>query len=57
MNRELNFKVGQEVFVTKPSYTLRYIKCTSKNVEEWTYKTTITKIGRKYLYTSDRKNL
>ena len=57
MNRELNFKVGQEVFVTKPSYTLRHIKCTSKNVEEWTYKTIITKIGRKYLYTLDGKNI
>ena len=53
MNRELNFKVGQEVFKTKPSYMLRHIKCTSKNMEEWTCKTTITKIGRKYLYTSD----
>lgn len=53
MNRELNFKVGQEVFAVKPSYMLRYIKRTSKNVEEWTYKITITKIGRKYLYTSD----
>ena len=53
MNRELNFKVGQEVFKAKPSYTLRHIKCTSKNVAEWTRKVTITKIGRKYLYTSD----
>ena len=53
MNRELNFKVGQEVFKVKPFYMLRHIKCTSKNVEEWTCKVTITKIGRKYLYTSD----
>lgn len=52
MNKS-DLKVGQEVFKTKPGYMLRHIKCTSKNVEEWTCKTTITKIGRKYLYTSD----
>ena len=53
-NRKLNLKVGQEVFIRIGN--LRYLDIKERslgNISEWTYKGTISKVGRKYITLSN----
>ena len=53
-NRKLNLKVGQEVFIRIGN--LRYLDIKERsldNINDWTYKETISKVGRKYITLSN----
>ena len=57
MGRKLELKVGQEVIIREEGDSIRYLKNTEginlNNMDKWTYKTTISKEGRKYITTQD----